>query len=371
MSGLAHGQATCNQLHHSAIQAGMRVSVQGLDQRFKPSAVTFMRTLLETALSEMVSSEQTQGMLPQFNGVYVTDCTRLVWAGGGEKLAVRFELQHGTLQASLSEINRHDQKTEMIERTLPPAALHLGDLGFFKLKRFQRWNEQGVYWLSRFKVGTTVMTLDGQVLDLKKVLSGQTEVVIPVKVGAKQSVTAFLVAAPLPEAAQQQRHKRLKETARLDQRPISARQSELANWTIYLTNIPRLNFTQAYTLARTRWQIELLFKLWKSHGQILTSRSADPVRQHCEGYAKLLGVLLAHWMLLVTGWHHPTLGTLDALRILRTYVPFLQRIFTDPSGFQIVFSWIVQDLAHAPRLSKRRKVPLAYQLWQQFDLGFS
>jgi len=370
MGGLAHGEPTRKQLHHSASQAGMRVSVQGLDQRFTPNAVTFMRSLLETALSEMVSSEETRGLLPQFNGVYVTDCTRLPWVGGGEKLAVRFELQHGTLQASLSEIHRHDQKTAIIERRLPPAALHLGDLGFFKLKRFQRWNEQGIYWLSRFKVGTTVMTMDGQVLDLKKALSGHAEVVIPVKIGAKHSVTAFLVAAPLPEAAQQQRHKRLKETARLDQRPISARQAELANWTIYLTNIPDLNFTQAYTLARTRWQIELLFKLWKSHGQILTSRSADPVRQHCEGYAKLLGVLLAHWMLLVTGWHHPTLGMLDALRILRSYVPLLQRTFTDPTLFHTICSWIAHDLAAAPPLAKRRKAPLAFQLWLQFDFAF-
>jgi hypothetical protein len=179
-----------------------------------------------------------------------------------------------------------------------------------------------------------------------------------------------LVAAPLPQAAHSQRQHRLKETARLDQRPISTRQAELATWTIYLTNIPDLNFTQAYTLACTRWQIELLFKLWKSHGQILTSRSVDPIRQHCEAYAKLLGVLLAHWLLLVTGWQHPTLGALDALRILRSYVPLLQRAVTDPNLFHTVCAWIALDLAAAPPLSKRRKAPLAFQLWQQFDLAF-
>lgn len=283
LGGLAHVQPTRKQLHHSARQAGMEVSVPGLDQRFKPSAVTFMRTLLETALTQLISSEETRGLLPQFNGVYVTDCTRLVWAGGGEKLAVRLELQHGSGQASLSEINRHDQKTEVIERALAAAALHLGDLGFFNWKRFRQWSEQEVYWLTRLKVGTTLTTLAGQPLDIKSVLSGQAEIVIPVKVGVKQAVIAFLVAAPLPEAAQRQRQARLKQAARRDQRPIASRQAAWANWTIYLTNIPDLNFTQAHILARTRWQIELLFKLWKSHGHILTSRSADPVRQQCQG----------------------------------------------------------------------------------------
>ena len=59
-------------------------------------------------------------------------------------------------------------------------------------------------------------------------------------------------------------------------------------------NVPDLTFEQAHILASMRWQIELLFKLWKSHGKVLISCSADPIRQQCEGYAKLLGVLVAH-----------------------------------------------------------------------------
>jgi hypothetical protein len=366
---MVHPQATRKQVHHSATQAGMAMSVQGLDQRFTVSGVSFMRTLLETALSEVIVSEQIREVLPQFAGVYVTDCTRLEWVNGGEKLAVRLELQGGSMQASLNDINRHDQKTGVIDLPLPVGALHLGDLGFFKLKRFEGWNEAGVYWLTRYKVGTTLSTLEGQVVDFKRLLAGQTELVIPVQVGGKQTLTAFLVAAPLiDEAALAKREAYLHDTVRRRQRPLSARQVELAGWTLYLTNIPDLTFTQAHTLARTRWQIELLFKLWKSHGHILTSRSADPLRQQCEGYAKLLGVLIAHWMVLVSGWHPPTLGALDALRILRTYVPLLLRGFTDPTLWKLVFTWLQRDLALAPPLSRRGKVPLAFQLWQEFDL---
>ena len=48
-------------------------------------------------------------------------------------------------------------------------------------------------------------------------------------------------------------------------------------------------------LARVRWQIELLFKLWKSHGQLDKSRSDNPWRVLCELYAKLIAMLIQHW----------------------------------------------------------------------------
>jgi len=369
LGGLAQPTATRKQQQQAAVQVGMQVSAQGLEQRFNGAAVEFMRALLEAGLEQMVNSEQARPLLPQFNGVYVTDCTRLAWSETGVKLAVRWDLQHGHLQASVRALAQNDQQTGLIDGALPVGALHLGDLGFFKLERFARWNAQGVYWLSRLKVGTTVSSMDGVPLDLLAYLetAGQP-VSLPVRVGVQQPLTAYLVAARIPDDAYAKRMARLQEQARLDQRPLSARQAAFARWTIYLTNIPTLTFEQAHLLARTRWQIELLFKLWKSHGQVLRARSRDPLRQQCEGYAKLLGLLVAHWLLLVSGWQHDRLGALDALRIIRTHVPVLLRAFAQAALWRLLFQWLREDLCHAAPLSKRRKAPLAFQLWQGLDL---
>ena len=348
----------------------MALSVQGLDQRFTARAVAFMRALLESGLTHRVQGEGVAVVLPQFKGVYVTDCTRLVWGQVGIKLAVRLEIQRGHLQACLTDLRQHDQKAEVVERPLPPGALHLADLGFFKLKRFQEWNQQGVYWLTRHKVGTCLHTPAGQALDLKAILRGNQPVRMAVRVGCgRHAFAAYLLAAPLPETALAKRLARLKEQARLDQRPLSQRQLDLAAWTFYLTNVPDLTFDQAHILGRTRWQIELLFKLWKSHGKVLVSRSADPLRQQAEGFAKLLGVLVAHWSLLVAGWQHDRLGALDAVRILRAHLPLLQRAFTYFHLFADFFDWLHHDLAHAPPLAKRRKTPLAFQLWDDFEVA--
>lgn len=365
--GLGQPAGTRKELHQSAIRAGMQVSMQGLDQRFGLKGVDFMRRLLEAGMREMVVSEEEKRILPHFNGVYLSDCTQIRWGEAGVKVGVRLELQQGQVRPVLMDLKSNDQQASVVDEALPAGALHLGDLGFFKLARFKRWTDEGVYWLSRFKTGTRLFTLAGEPLDLKSHLTGSEPIRLAVKVGGRQEVTAILLAAPLTAQAREKRQARLQEQARLDQRPLSQQQLDLAEWTIYLTNIPNLTFAMAFILARTRWQIELLFKLWKSHAKIMTSRSADPIRQQVEGYARLLGVLIAHWMLLVSGWHYDCLGAVDALRILRTHIPLLQRAFRLTSLFTQVFRYLADDLQSATPFSKRRKHPLAFQLWHEFN----
>jgi Transposase DDE domain len=369
LGGLAHPEGTRKQLHHQATQAGLQVSLQGLDQRFSEKSVTFMRHLLEAGMSQMVQSESKGCILPQFNGVYITDCTRLVWAMFGVKMAVRFELQQGQLEANLMDLKQNDQRAPVIDYPLPQGALHLNDLGLFKLKRLRDWSEQGVYWLVRYKAGICLSDREGQRLDLKTLLTGNEALCRQVYIGSGQDkVLAELRAAPLSGEALTKRQARLKEQARLDQRPLSERQQAVAGWTLYLTNIPDLTFAQAHILARTRWQIELLFKLWKSHGKVLISRSADPIRQQCEGYAKLLGVLIAHWILLVAGWQPQRLSPLDALRIFRSHIAPFHQALPQRSRFLDLFHTLSYELTLASPRSKRRKNPLAFQLWRDFNL---
>ncbi|MBK9124247.1 MAG: transposase [Chloroflexi bacterium] len=372
LGGLMAPAATRREQQHHAVQVGMPISTQGLEQRFTATAVTFMRQLLEEGLRQTIRSEQQGTVLPSFNGVYISDCSRVEWLATGVKLAVRWELQRGQLEIQLRELRENDQKSAVVDAALPEGALHLNDLGFFKLTRFQRWNEQGVFWLTRFKVGTTVFTTEGEPLDLLqhlKQLPGPQ--CLPVQVGNQARLSAYLIAAPHPAPSAANADGAAKRTSTAGPTPDLPRQTAFARWTIYLTNIPDLTFDQAHTLARTRWQIELLFKLWKSHGQILRSRTADPCRQLCQGYAKLLAVLVAHWMLLVAGWSLDNLGSLDALRLVRTHTPLLMRAFTCPPLWRVLWLWLTADLRLAARRSKRAKVPLAFQLWQVFDFSWS
>lgn len=368
---LNNPQMTYKQCHHHAIQAGLKVSVQALDQRFNASAVDFMRALLEQFFTHIIDNSCANSLFPLCNGVYLTDCSRLAWHYEPLKLALRVDLQSGCLQASLTDILTHDQKADMIDRPLPKRALHIADLGFFKLKRFQSWCKDGVFWLSRYKIGTRLHTLDGQPIDLTHLLSTQECLSLPVTVGCgRNAFQATLLAQRMPEQALEKRKQRMDEQARLAQRPLSSRQLEFAPWTLYLTNMPDLSFEQAHILGRTRWQIELIFKLWKSHAQVLVSRSNNPIRQVCEGYAKLIGVIIAHWSLIVSGWHYNHASMVDAFHIFRLHVPHLQQALRGTCSLTCCLNALQQALVHAPRLQKRKNTPLTFQLWLDFHKPF-
>lgn len=283
------------------------------------------------------------------------------------KLGVRLDLQGGGLEVSLEPATRHDQKIGVLDTPLPSGALALADLGFFNLKRFEAWNAQGVFWLTRLKVGTLLTGANGHRVPLDALLQTKEPFILPVKVGGKRFLEAYLVAAPLDENQLKKRQDHLKETTRKQQRPLSKQQRAVSHWTLYLTNIPDLSFEQAHILARTRWQIEMLFKLWKSHSYLATSRSKNPDRCACEGYAKLLAVVVSHWLLLVGGWECSAVSSVDALRLIQKYIPQLLQALASGRSCVPVMRRLRQMLCRLPRHSRRKSSPLAFQIWELFD----
>jgi hypothetical protein len=99
----------------------------------------------------------------------------------------------------------------------------------------------------------------------------------------------------------------------------------LASWNLIVTNIPAtvLQAQQVLLLYRARWQVELLFKLWKSHGHVDEWSSVTPPHILCEFYAKLLAMLVEHWLLLQSCWDDPHRSWILSADLLRDQVPLL------------------------------------------------
>jgi hypothetical protein len=87
----------------------------------------------------------------------------------------------------------------------------------------------------------------------------------------------------------------------------------------------------AVVVTRARWQIELLFRLWKSEALIDTWRSGRPFAILCELYAKLIGVIIQHWLILVSCWAFPDRSlTKASCRInKRKTKPYSYQLFLD------------------------------------------
>jgi len=122
-----------------------------------------------------------------------------------------------------------------------------------------------------------------------------------------------------------QRHERIRQYASDHGKPVNAALLELANWTMVITNVPStmLSFEQALALLRARWQIELLFKLWKQHGLLDEWNATNPWRILCEVYAKLLAMVVQHWFILLSCWDDPHHSLSSVAEVLREQVPTL------------------------------------------------
>ena len=99
----------------------------------------------------------------------------------------------------------------------------------------------------------------------------------------------------------------------------------MCQWLVLITNLPADNFTieDISVLYRVRWQVELLFKRWKSLVALGRSRGHRADRVLCETYAKLLGCLVQHWGTLLRGG---PLSGISAYRCARRVQRFAAQI---------------------------------------------
>ena len=67
---------------------------------------------------------------------------------------------------------------------------------------------------------------------------------------------------------------------------------------IFVTNVPEcmLSLAQIPLLYRVRWQIELVFKLWKSYCGLRQVAKLRKERILTELYARLIGIVLTHFL---------------------------------------------------------------------------
>lgn len=371
--------ATRQDVGQTAASAGMWLSTQGLDQRFTAKAAYFLDSLLAEAMQQVVSSAaQTQSLLSRFNGVYVSDSTIVNLPDGlsavfrghngqaAAKVAVQWDVYGGGMGLWLSDGTMHDQRTGPVAQCLPAGSLRLNDLGFFKLATFAEDAAAGRYFFSRYKHGTLVYHQNGQPLPLQDLLRrhGQRPLDIAIRLGAQQ-LPCRLIALPVSPEQLGKRRKRLREIARKRQQPTSQQVLALAGWTVYVTNIPpeQLATEEAAILGSTRWQIECLFKLWKSSGQLDNTRSADPHRVWCEFYAKLLACLVQHWITLVGCWQRLDRSFYQATQVIRKRAFCLLDTINHLTELIRVLERTALIMTETCGLSKRAAQPLTYQRW--------
>jgi hypothetical protein len=390
---LAHPAATYDQLAHAVTRAGTPISPQGLEQRFSKEAATCLQQVLTAMVETVVTAQSTTAsLLQRFTGVWLLDTTIIPLpkalakeypgsgrseeeAGAALKLHTRLDLVRGTLRGPLLGSARPHDKLSPLQSELPPAGtVRLTDLGFYALHVLRSWSEAKSYWLCRAQVQTTVFTAEDRrwtLVELLRAQRGKQVVDLPVELGASERLPARLIAFRLDPQAAARRRRKVRYVARRKARPASPERLALCSWDVFVTNVPseKLTADEVRILGRARWQIELLFKLWKSEGGVETSRSSKTYRILCELYAKLIGLVLQHWCLVLGCWSCLERSLTKAGRVVREYAPLLACALRRPARLREALGDLVAELQHSTprtcRINRRKTKPNHYQLIQE------
>ena len=381
---LGKPQATLEELPQTAATWGVEISPPALDQRFTMAAATCVKQVLDAALTRVISAAPVAiPLLARFTAVAVQESSTMVlpdalaavWQGcGGRtpestsaalKLQVRLDMRTGCLAVPFQD-GRASDRTAELPGPLPGGALRLADLGDWSLEALQARAQQGVFWLSRLQLQTAVYDAAGDRQELLAFLEASPTDTVEhqVTLGIDPRVPARLLATRVPQDVAAVRRRRLRVAAQTKGRQVCAVRLALAAWTVLVTNVPaaRLPLGEARVLARVRWQIALLFKLWKSHGRVDESRSTTPGRILCEVYAKLLAMLVQHWVFVVSCWAYPDRSLTKAAQTVQKHALHLASAFASVQRLTAALLTVKRCLTAGCRMNRRKKHPNTYQL---------
>jgi hypothetical protein len=263
---------------------------------------------------------------------------------------------------------QHDKNSCLSDMPVSKGSLRIADLGYFSLADFAQMDSEGAYWLSRVKSQCIVYDQEGNKYDLVEFLKRQSSDKIDqhILLGAKDKLPCRLLAVRVPQEVANQRRRKIRENARKKGRTPSKRQLALADWTIVATNVEeeKMSVKEAMVILGVRWQIELLFKLWKNEGHIDSWRSENPWRILSEFYAKLIVMVIQHWILLIGCWEYSNRSFTKASKAIRNHAMNMAVAFAKESLDRLIeaLEIIKRSMSSGSKIYKRKTDPSTYQI---------
>ena len=308
-----------------------RISREALHQRFTAPAAAFLRHCLHTVLQHKLQTVPIRtNLLQPFARVLLVDSSSwdvseklgavLPGSGGNAstancKLQTAYDYKQGelTFLADTAGTVPDNRYTDHLPALVNKTDLLLVDQGYFKLATFNTLMAKGAFFLTRLFLDTTVHDAQTSgLIDLGQVLKaapGSTyERQVCMGQGPNQTRACRLVGLRVPAHVAQARRRRFKAHARRQGRTGSHRHLALCDWTLLITNVPEpwLPLDMVRALYTLRWQIELLFKQFKSILRVHQSATGNAHRLRCELYGKLIAAVWVqrlHAVANTAGWN--------------------------------------------------------------------
>ena len=308
---------------------GVDMKRQSYNERLhKDESVAYLKRIFEDQLAEntIEETEEMKGITKSFNNIFVEDNSTISLhesmsekfkgvGGSASTSAMKIYLNYIANKRQIADIQiesgtKNDTKfANIVIDILKKDDMVLRDLGFFNIESFGKIKEKSAYFLSRLKMNS-ILYVDDKRTDLLEYIESKGEFTIldeDIKITAQQFDVRLTVYKVSEEVYNERVRKLKKSYAKLGNTP-SKRLLKLQRYVIFVSNIERdmVSKEQIGTLYRLRWQVELVFKRWKSfmHINVIssTSKKSEDIpnkkggkisnRILCFIYAKLISILL-------------------------------------------------------------------------------
>jgi len=365
-SASINGPVSLEQISSEALATHhISISKQALDSRFDESAVRFIKSILEEQFSNQIGQSLDNGFLENFTRVSIKDGTRFdvpqrlkdMFPGFGGKVTseaaiciqYEFDLKNGKmLDFDITSAKKTDYQDAKEKTTdIKKGDLIIRDLGYFSSEVLETIIKKEAFILSKLKTNITVYDESMNEIDFSKLYSKmirnkQSHAHIKVFIGEKRKIPVRLILNLVPEDVYQKRVRKTERENKKKGSQTSQKYKIRAHFNLMITNVPEkdLPARQVYLLYKTRWQIELIFKIWKSTIGIHKIHPMDYCRLMCLLYAKLIIILInsqiinlvSHKLFKAT---KKIISTSKCMKTLMNHFYMIRKILKNP-GSQIM-----------------------------------
>jgi DDE family transposase len=380
MGCLSNPNLTLEDMRQLVKQRGIKISKQGLHQRFNQEATELMKTLFEESLQKFKTEKHDViALLKPFSSVIILDSSSISlpvnlknlyegFGGGASEAGLKIQMLLDYVNGQIKDVaitgaRKNDQGFTDHLNKIEKGALYLQDLGYFNTESLNRIKKTDAYFVSRYLLQTKVFDPDEQQIDLLKELNKAGSFFAKeVLLGQQNKVKVRLIAYLLPDEEVEKRLRKLKKAAQKKGRAPTQETLALARWSIFVTNVSEdiLDNKQVYLVYILRWQIELFFKLCKSQVGIDKTNGKNQNRVLCEIYAKLIGIVTFLYLCFPVRWQkNQELSFFRAYKRLRQRFSDFFTALKSPYRLLKFLKGFLDDLKNFSLKEKPRKKRLA------------
>jgi hypothetical protein len=358
------------------------VTKQGLFDRMGASAVQMACLLLEDRLKIAYGRVKNKGLFKHFYRVLIHDSTNFKLpdslvkyypgnkVNGKQKALVRIQSVYDILHNQfcffgLSPHTANDQSAaSSIKTIIRKGDLVIRDLGYFVMKALQEIINAEAYFLTRIPYSICVYKLTDEIKhDLLTLLNKKEHFDEWILLSEQSKLKARLVAIKLPEHIASERRRKARHHA--DKRyTYSRKYLKLLSYALYATNVDKKVWSSMdiITAYKLRWNIEIIFKSWKSGFQIqqlLHKQCFNVQRVKCTIYLMLLFITLFQLKLYDRFNIHVLKKHNKHISILKLATFICKNfIFTITSKYRIIERFLIKYCCYESRTDRVNQMEL-------------